>query len=164
MPTEINGQTQDPLQGLHFVVVIDGARIGFAECQGLSAEAEIAEYREGNDLNLNTRKFSGLISYERIVLKRGWTQDNSLAKWWEEIAVTGPKAPVNPRRSIMIHVMDRRFQIKKTYSVVRAIPAKYETDDLVATNSEVLIETLELEHEGCFRSQPGKFQATPLAV
>ncbi len=51
----------DPLANFNFQLEIDGiTRAGFSECTGLNAEANVIEYREGNE-SLTTRKLPGLI-------------------------------------------------------------------------------------------------------
>ena len=45
---------------------------------GLTTDTNIIEYREGNESVGTVRKLPGLIKYNNVVLKRGWTANTKL--------------------------------------------------------------------------------------
>ena len=73
----------DPYGQFNFLVEIEGVgTFGFSEVSGLTTDTDVTEYREGeSDEQSTTRKIPGLIKYNNIVLKRGFTKDLSAYKW-----------------------------------------------------------------------------------
>ena len=53
-------------------------RAGFSEVSGLTTDTNIIEYREGIDPFGTVQKQPGLMKYNNIVLKRGFTADRRL--------------------------------------------------------------------------------------
>src|SRR6476620_6139701 len=81
------GERIDPFHGFNFRVEIDkiGA-MGFRECSGLSFTVDVVEYREGTDIDLHTRKVTGLRKFaSNIVLKRGITKNKQLFDWYKNV-------------------------------------------------------------------------------
>ena len=74
------GKSADPAVGLRFQVKIGDEPIGwFAECSGLGVEYEVTEWPEGGE-NRFVHKFRGRAKHPNLVLKRGITHENALAK------------------------------------------------------------------------------------
>src|SRR5262245_6829911 len=72
----------DPYKNFPFRVELGGATSsGLTAVAGLSAEAQVIEYREGADIT-STRKLPGLIKYSNVTLRRGLTQSRELYDWW----------------------------------------------------------------------------------
>src|SRR5687767_2179248 len=91
----------DPYKNFPFRVEIEGlTSTGFAEVSGLSATAEVIEYREGADIT-STRKLPGLIKYANVTLKRGITASRELFDWWMTV-VNGNVQ----RRNVLIVLLD----------------------------------------------------------
>lgn len=156
----ITGQTPELLQGIHFKVEWLNVTIGFTEVNGLGGEQQVAEYREGTDPFLNMRKIPGLMSYPNLVLKRGITQDNSALGWREAMAIVGAAARLDFRRRVAVHILDRQGNFKRSWAAVNAFPVKWDLADVAANKSDILIETLELTHEGLVPCLAGT--STPL--
>ena len=77
-----DGKRNDPYGQFDFLIEIDGVvKGGFSEASGLSTDTNIIEYREGAESHGTTRKLPGLMKYNNVVLKRGWTKDRSLWEW-----------------------------------------------------------------------------------
>jgi phage tail-like protein len=72
---------KDPYGQFNFQVEIDGVgTFEFTEVSGLTTDTNIIEYREGNEVvegQSTTPKLPGLIKYNNIVFKRGFTKDLS---------------------------------------------------------------------------------------
>jgi phage tail-like protein len=136
-----------PLPGFHFQVEWGGARIGFTEVSGLDMETEVIEYREGNEKTYTKMKMPGLRKFTNITLKRGlFAGDLDFYKWWRDTAFfnSGQKF----RRTVIIKLLDDEHKPVMTWKLKNAWPSKIQTSDLKANASEVLIETMELVHEG----------------
>ncbi|MBC7909101.1 MAG: phage tail protein [Pyrinomonadaceae bacterium] len=138
------GKRDDPYHQFNFLVEIDGvARAGFTECSGLTTDTDAVDYREGTDPTLNVRKLPGLRKYTNIVLKRGYTRDKSLWDWRKQI-ING----VTIRRSADIILLDEERNEVLRWRIREAWLSKWDSGPFNAKTSDVLIETIELVHEG----------------
>jgi phage tail-like protein len=139
-----DGTRNDPYGQFNFLIEIDGViQGGFSEASGLTTDSTIFEYREGNESHGTTRKLPGLIKYNNIVLKRGWTQDKSLWEWRKKV-IDG----TTQRASGAIILLDEARQTALRWNFREGWPSKWEGPALNAKTSEVAIETLEIAHEG----------------
>ena len=76
------GQQPVYFRAFQFQVEIDGiSQARFQEVGGLDATIDVVEYREGGDL-LGTRKLPGQTKHSNLSLKRGYTADTQLWKWF----------------------------------------------------------------------------------
>ena len=133
----------DPYRNFRFRVEIEGlTSTGFAEVSGLSATAEVIEYREGADVT-STRKLPGLITYPNVTLKRGITTSRELFDWWTTVV----KGSVQRRNVVIILLDDDRKEVLR-WILREAWVAKYEVGELNAEGTDVAIESIELAHEG----------------
>jgi phage tail-like protein len=140
----------DPYLGYRFRVEIDNIRIAaFSEATTPDSSSDVIEYREGTDAG-RMRKVSGLTKYGNITLKRGLTETLDLYNWRKIIEDHGTGFP-GGRRSISLVLVDEGNQEKARWNIFEAWPVKYDATDFNAKSSEVLLETLELAHEGFTR-------------
>ena len=138
----------DPYGGFNIeltlnVVSDNGAAVrgSFAEVSGLEAEVVAMEYRNGSE-EMRLRKLPGLTKYKPITLKRGIIGD--LTFWnWIRRGITGDVQRVEGsivlKNEAGTEVMRWNFD--------RAWPSKYTGPSLNAKNSEVALETLEIQVE-----------------
>ena len=139
-----DGKRNDPYGQFNFLVEIDGvAQAGFSEASGLTTDTNIFEYREGNEQQGTVRKLPGLMKYNNIVLKRGWTKDKSLWEWRKQV-IDGK----TQRASGSIVLLDEARNEALRWNFREGWPSKWEGPALNAKTSEVAIETLEIAHEG----------------
>jgi len=139
------GQRADPYKNFKFLVEIEGIAVaGFSECDGLTTEVNVIEYREGNE-DITVRKLPGLVKYSNITLKRGITGSKDLYNWYKEV-VKGKIKQI--RRNMAIVLLDDEGNQAVRWVVRNAWPMKYTGPTLNAKSSEVAIETLEIAHEG----------------
>ena len=83
---ETVAQRTDPYRTFNFRVDIENTTVAnFSECSGLSSEGDSVDYRAGTDIPLTVRKLIGLRKYSNITLKRGYTKNNVLWKWYQNI-------------------------------------------------------------------------------
>jgi phage tail-like protein len=134
----------DPFRGFNFRVEIDGLPVAaFSEVSGLTADGDPADYREGTDPDNWVRKLTGLRKYVNIVLKRGYTQDDTLWKWYQRIAQGLPD-----RRNGSIVLMNEAHRDVMRWNFQNAWVNKIEGPGLKASGNEISIESMEMCHEG----------------
>jgi phage tail-like protein len=137
-------QRNDPYSQFNFLIEIDGVvKGGFSECSGLTTDTNVIDYREGNEKQLTPRRLPGLMKYNNIVLKRGYTADKSLWKWRKQV-IDGKTS----RATGSIILLDEARNPALTWNFREGWPCKWEGPGLNGKTSEVAIETLEICHEG----------------
>lgn len=104
------------------------------------------EYREGADIT-STRKLPGLIKYGNVTLRRGITKSRELFDWWRTV-VDG----TIQRRNVAIVLLDDTRSEVVRWLLRDAWIAGFEVGPLRAEGNDVLIESIELAHEGLERA------------
>jgi phage tail-like protein len=144
-----DGTRNDPYGQFNFQVEIDGVgKFGFSEVSGLTTDTNIIEYREGNEVadgESTTRKLPGLIKYNNIVLKRGFTKDLSAYNWRLKV-IQGKTSTARTSGSITLLDEARNPVLRWTFR--QGWPSKWEGPALNGKTSEVAIESMEIAHEG----------------
>lgn len=144
------GQRNDPYRNFRFKVQIEGIQIAsFAEATIPDSSTEAVPYREGTDLP-HERKLSGLTKYGNITLKKGLTDSMDLYNWRKQIEDSGA---INARKSMSLILIDEEGNEKAQWDIEAAWPTKYDPSDFSAKANEVVIETLEIVHEGIKRAK-----------
>jgi len=143
--------TKYPLPSFYFSVSWeDGLTVPFSEVSGLNVETEIIEYRDGESRNFSTLKMPGMKKFGSITLKRGSIpEDNSLFDWWNTVNLNTIE-----RKAVTISLLNEKHKPVITWKVNNAFPTKIDSGTLNAKTNEVLIETLELAHEGITIEHP----------
>ncbi|MGZ4382542.1 MAG: phage tail protein [Gaiellaceae bacterium] len=135
---------QDPYLDFNFLVEIDSVTVaGFREAELPEGRIEVVAYREGSDKTSAARLLPGRVEYGPLVLRRGFAGDAQLFQWWQALA----QGAVD-RRNVSVVLLDEQRQEVARWNLRRAWPAKYAAPALNALGNEVVIETLELVHEG----------------
>ncbi|MDQ6758033.1 MAG: phage tail protein [Bacteroidota bacterium] len=133
-----------PLPKYHFRVDWGGTQLSFSEVSGLSMEFAVVEHRDGSSPDQHAIKMPGLKKYSNIILKRAVRKaDQEFFKWINSVHLN-----TVPRRNIVISLLNEAHEPVISWKVLNAWPCKYTVADLQATSNEVLMETLELTHEG----------------
>lgn len=146
-------QVQSPVANFIFTLNLGGAEAAafFAEVSGLSTENQVIEHTaadaKGKPL---PQRFAGQTKWANIVLKRGVDKAQQLWTWRK--AILDGNIDTN-RKDCTINVMDQTGAIVVTYSFIRAWPSKYSSPGLNAGGNEILVEELELAHEGFTRTK-----------
>ncbi len=127
----------------NFVLEIDGAVLGrFAKVDGLGAEIEVLEFREGGEGG-TIRKIPGRTTYGDIVLKRGYTANNDLWNWIQEI-IDGDFVTKNGS----IRIISKRGRATvANFAILNAWPSKYRLGTGKAHGKRIAIEELTLTVE-----------------
>ena len=137
----------DPYLAFSFLVEIEGLVTGgFTDVDGLQAEIEVKEYREGGQ-NDYVHKLAGPARYpSNLVLKRGLTDAMTLWQWCQD-TLQGDVT----RRNGSIVLLDATGQETWRWNFVDAYPVKWSGPSLKADSATVAVETLELAHHGLRR-------------
>jgi phage tail-like protein len=137
-------QRDNPYANFNFLVDVGlGDEIGFSEAELPSGEIQVIEYREGADKANTVRKLPGLAKYPNVTLKRGVTGRTDLFEWWKAV-----RDGQNARRNVTITLLDEQRQAVQRWLLRNAWPVKIEAGSLNAQGNDVVIESLELAHEG----------------
>lgn len=148
MPT-----VQSPVGNFIFMLKLTGIDSAsyFAEINGLSTENQVIEHTAaGADGKPIPQRFAGQVKWANIVLKRGVDKDQTLWTWRKDIL--DGKIDTS-RKSGTISVLDQTAAVVVMYSFVNAWPCKYSSPGLNAGGNDILVEELEMAHEGFTRTQ-----------
>ena len=133
-----------PHVSYHFSVEWGGTRIGFNEVSGLETEVDVINYREGSFKDDSFRKLPGLHRNGPITLKRGFVKDDhEFFEWYKTISMGQVE-----RRDVLISMLDENHEPVIRWKLRNSFPRKVQWSTLKSDQSEVLIETLVLVHEG----------------
>lgn len=135
--------TDEPALALTFEVRIDGVDIGtFSACEGLNAEYEIEEIKEGGN-NGFVHRLPGRLKYQNIKLTRGIDSDSGkLAGWFAGLQDGADMCTAS------ITALDGQRRKLASWSLRGVWPVKYTGPQLNATTNGVANEVLELVHHG----------------
>lgn len=132
-----------PLVNFHYSVEWGGSRIGFSEVSGLTAVQDLIEYREGSSPEYSAIKVPGLRKFSNLILKRGSIrEDNEFFRWFNAVGITAE------RRDITISLLNEEHTSIVIWKIKNSWPVALKYADLNAMKSDILIETLEIAHEG----------------
>jgi len=140
-----NGVTAGVFGAFRFLVELDGVAVaGFSEVQGLEAETEMEEYREGG-VNGYVHRMPKGIRHPRIVMRRGMTASAALWEWYDNHA-QGAIARARKNGSIILYKPDGEELCR--WNFTEAYPVKWSGPSLNAMSSDTAIESVELVHNG----------------
>lgn len=135
---------QNPFPSMNFKVDWGGTSTGFSEVSGLTVETSVIEYREGSSPEFSVIKIPGLRKYSNIILKRGVIKgDNDFFNWWKN-----QRPGKAEKRDIVISLLDDEHNPAAVWKLRNAFPVKIEWSPLNSSANEVLIESMEITHEG----------------
>ncbi len=144
------GTRNDPYRNFRFRVEIDGIQTAsFSEATIPDSSTDAVDYREGTDPTYQ-RKLSGLTKYGNITLKKGLTDSMELYEWRKLVEQSGA---IKARKNISLILIDEEGNDKSRWDIIEAWPTKYDPSDFSAKSNEVVIESLELVHEGIKRTK-----------
>jgi phage tail-like protein len=137
-----------PLPNFHFEVNWGGTRIGFSRITGLEVATSVLEYREGSYLIYNTTKQPGRTVYGNIIFERGiFLNDFEFFTWWQKTYSFQEKSQLF-RRDVVISLFDDAHNPVMVWKLLNAWPCKVKWGELNALDNQVMMESLELTHEG----------------
>jgi phage tail-like protein len=131
-------------RAFQFMVEIDGIdQARFQEASGIEASVELIEFREGGDA-LRMRKLPGHTKHSNLTLKRGYTDDDRLWQWFQQV-MDGQTEGY--RRSISLVQHDMAGKAVHRWNLHDAFPVKYTTPSFNAAGKDLAIEVLEIAYE-----------------
>lgn len=137
-----NDKRTDPYRSFNFRVYINNRPAGaFSEVTGLTADGDSVDYREGEDPPY-VRKLTGLRKYTTITLKRGYTQNMDLWKWYMNIQNGDAD-----RRDVSIVLLNEKREEVLRWHAGNAFLNKVEGAAFRASGNEVAMESAELVPE-----------------
>ncbi len=138
-----------PIRGFRFIAEFEGlGTSSFKSVTGaFQTSVEEIEYREGGFGYLTKRKLPGLVSYQPVKLEKGLYSNPVLYNFFNDYLEGNNFTPVNA----VITVFNNAGEPTAKWSLINAWPQAYESTDLNAESSEILIESLTLVHEGIKR-------------
>jgi phage tail-like protein len=143
-------ERSDPYRNYRFRVEIEKVQVAsFAEATIPDSTTDPVEYREGTD-QPHQRKLSGLNKYGNITLKKGLTDSMDLYNWRKSVE---DKGAMGARQGISLVLIDEEGNDKSRWDIENAWPTKYSPSGFSAKANEVIIETLEIVHEGIKRTK-----------
>ena len=126
----------DPVGAYNFSVEISGVNAGnFQRVSGLSAEIEVVEFQDGDDLTI--RKRPGASRFGDVTLEKGYIVTNDLLDWW-----TAARNGQYDRKDISIILNDNAGDPVRTWNLFGCWPRKWETGPLEGGKSEALVESV----------------------
>jgi phage tail-like protein len=140
-----------PPWGFHYKVAFSQSQekddVRFQTVSGLSVEYDTEEYKEGGE-NRFTHKLPVRTKYADLVLKRGMLtgpsvlSGTSVVKWFLDAFRDRAFTP----RDVNVILLNERGEQLRTWKVAHAVPRKWTVSDLNASESSLVIETLELSY------------------
>ncbi|HLK48658.1 MAG TPA: phage tail protein [Bryobacteraceae bacterium] len=132
----------DPYRGFRFRVEFNQVQHGgFSRVKGLVRETKFESRREGG-VNDYEHKLATQTTYGNLILERGLVDEYLWS--WHDAVVEGSIE----RRTITVALHDEADQEVWRWLVERAFPVKWAGTDLDALATQVVVESIELAHEG----------------
>ena len=133
---------KDPYRGFRFRVEFDQVlHGGFSRVKGLVRETKFESRREGG-LNDYEHKFATQTAYGNLILERGLADDYLWS--WHENVVEGNIE----RKNITVALHNQADEEVWRWLIERAFPVKWSGTDLDAVATQIVVESVELVHEG----------------
>ncbi len=133
-----------PLPKFYFQVKWDAEVLSFQEVSGLDVEAQIIEYRHGDNPVFSTIKMPGIVQSGNVTMKKGvFKSDNKFWDWYNKI-----KMNTIARVPVTISLLDEAGEPTMVWTLTNAWPTKITSTDLSAEGNEVAVEEIEIAHEG----------------
>ena len=143
---------QQTIGTYYFKLNLGGAESAgyFKECTGLSSENQVVTHTSADEQGkAMVQKVPGQLQWANINLKRGVDADSTLWAWRQEV-IDGKIE--GARKDGTIEVVDWEGKPVTTYSFRRGWPSKYSAPGLNASGNDILIEEIEIAHEGFVRA------------
>lgn len=140
---------QRPYGKFRFMVEIEGLALAhFQSVGGLGHEIEVLSYQEGG-INERHHKLPGQGSYPNVVLKVGYVDNRLLEGWHRDFSRSPDK--VGRKNGSIVLLGDDGSEVAR-WNFTRAWPVKWEGPELDASQSQILVESVEIAHEGITRA------------
>lgn len=157
----VDPKKRDPYRGFNFILALGGIKV--AACRkmsGLTGTVDVVKFRAGSNLHSNEEVSPGRVHYEPVTLEQGVTTSPEFEDWATQLIrheqTPGLRAAEPDfRREVEIFVYDLDFDPAapaRKYVLHQAWVSRYTPmSELSAEANEVLIATIEIQHEGFSR-------------
>ena len=146
------GEQQPTIGTYYFKLTLGGHESAkfFRECTGLASSNEVVPHTatDANGKSV-TQKLPGQLTWNNITLKRGVDANAELWTWRQQVIDGQFKTA---RTDGTIEVVDWEGNPVVTYNFLQGWPCRYSAPGLNAGANEVLVEELEIAHEGFTRA------------
>jgi phage tail-like protein len=155
MPRFEEAGRRDPFRNFNFRIVMGGVEV--AACRKMSAlDATVSsvKFRAGTDASTVDEMLPGRVEYQPVTFEAGVTNDATFEDWANQLVhlEERPNRVGEPdfRREVEVHVYDiDNTTVVRKYVLHRAWVSKYTAmSDLAGDGNDVIVETLEVTHEG----------------
>jgi phage tail-like protein len=139
----------EPGIGYRFLLRIDGYQLGaFTKLEGLSAKYEVREIKEGGQ-NTFIHSLPGRVSYTNVKLTRPVDGlSTKLASWFTSFQTQLQKQGRLDTTATTVIALNGDEQPVAQWSLSAAFPVAYTGPSFQSGSAAVLVETLELAHQG----------------
>lgn len=160
IPVNVNQRsgTADKLRNFRFRVSFGSKNnvvMGFRRVSGIKQDIEVIEYREGGQ-DAIPRKLPGNLRMDPLTLETGAAATRELWEWFEQVFnIADGKGQEEFRSLAYIGIYQPHSYVNdesaiRTFEVIESWPSSISLADLDAGANDVLIESIVLQHEGCF--------------
>lgn len=139
--------TKASIQAMSSQLVSTSADNGFAKVSGIGMNRQTEEIMEGGTNNRKYRLPTG-ISYDNLVLERGFAYKDSALGTWCYNALTLPSSKLETRQ-VVVHLLpnaEDRTTPLMSWAFFDCFPVKWKLSEFNAKESVLAIETLELAY------------------
>lgn len=134
-----------PFAKFRFKFEIEGLTVGhFQSVSGLTHEIEVLSHQEGG-VNGRLHKLPGQGSYPNLTLKVGYINSTMLEGWHRNFS---QKPGGVGRKNVSIVLLNLAGQEERRWSFTRCWPVKWEGPEFDASAAQILVESVEIAHEG----------------
>ena len=144
-----------PLKAFRFLVEVDGDAVGaFSRFSGISMEVQTIRARSGNDNRGVQEYVPVLTSFSPVTLTKGVIGDNEFLSWLFAAAASKDDGPTGSRlfRTINVVALDDAGRRGVIWSLIDAMPIRYELSPMDGSRSEVLTESVTFAIHGMERT------------
>ncbi|MGB8647437.1 MAG: phage tail protein [Anaerolineae bacterium] len=135
----------DPAASFRFLVQVGHMVAGrFTECSGLEFTAEIKTYEEGG-LNSTVHQLPGRFKFSPVTLKKGVGMDGAVLWDWVKQTVNGH---IEAKDVTVILLDPLGFVPIRIWTLHNAYPTKWSLSGIAANATEIVVEELQLAHQG----------------
>ncbi len=151
----------DVFRNFNFRILMGGVEV--AACRkmsGLDVSVNAIKFRAGNAPSSVDECLPGRVEYQPVTFESGITNDTTLEDWAKSLVHNEwsqhqRSAEPDFRREVEVRILDLDQREVRRYVIHHCWPSKFTaTNELDGGGNDVLIETLELQHEGFTRETP----------
>ena len=144
----------NPLTAFRFLVEVEGDAVGaFSQFSGIKMEVQTIQARGGNDIRGVQEYIPVFTSFEPVTLTRGVFGSNKFLNWLFSSAASSYAGPTGKslKRTINVIALDDAGRNGVVWTLLDAMPIRYELSPMDSSRSEVLTESVTFAVQGVER-------------